>query len=262
MKLASALSALLIAIAATVVLGSTPATAAPVRPPVITNADTTYGKLNKPIIVVGTAAPGATVVLHFHRAGTASSNYSIVRTVKANSAGKWSKSFILNPDYRVFATVGSGNPHSKTALFTSATAPPNPTALGGTQNVKADFGNTIVGVQFKAINGAAKSDNPYITPSAGHRFVSVGVCVRNRGPKAFDDAAANDFTLDITTGGSFQPNYATVKDGPPLDLGHMAVKVLRCGEVVFELPIKSNVKRLRFTPDSGYGTTTLRWSTP
>jgi hypothetical protein len=88
--------------------------------PNITNPATTYLKVNQQFTVKGTATPGALVVLHYHKQGTPFSDYSIVRSVRAASSGAWSRTSLLNVDYRVFATVGIGNPHSKTVLFTRA----------------------------------------------------------------------------------------------------------------------------------------------
>jgi hypothetical protein len=229
--------------------------------PVITNPATTYLRVNQQFTVKGTAKPGAVVVLHYHKAGTASSDYSIVRSVRAASSGAWSRASILNVDYRVFATVGIGNPHSKTVLFTAATPPPrppNPTTLGGVQNVLAEFGTTTIGVQFATINGAASSSLP---PDPGNRYVAVKACVRNRGPLALDDSAGNDFALSTSAGFSYDPIFWGVSDGPDLDLSNVAVNELRCGYVSFELPINSDVTQLRFTSDSGFGST-IRWATP
>jgi len=59
--------------------------------------------------ISGTSVPGTTVYVHFHKAGTAASDYSIVRAVTANSSGAWTKSFLASVDYRIFASRASGD---------------------------------------------------------------------------------------------------------------------------------------------------------
>lgn len=55
----------------------------------------------------GTGAVGAEVRLHFHRLGMAADDYGIVRDVAVSAAGRWSRSYVANTDYRVHATSGS-----------------------------------------------------------------------------------------------------------------------------------------------------------
>lgn len=229
--------------------------------PSITNAAITYGKLNGAVAIRGMAPAGALVALHYHRSGTASTDYSIVRNVRADSIGRWSRAFTLDTDYRVFATVGVGNPHSKTVLFTSAAPPPpapKPTELGGIQNVRSDYANTTIGMQFAKINGYAKQMQFYPAPATGNRYVAVNVCARNRGPSEFNGSEF-DFLLLTSAPASYDPSFVAVTDGPDVDFSHMLVGELRCGEVNFEVPIKSNVTALRYSPDS---THIIRWSTP
>ena len=62
--------------------------------------------LNSRFAITGTAPAGALVTLHFHQAGTAPSDYSIVRTTVADSMGNWSDVLVTNVDHRYFAKVG------------------------------------------------------------------------------------------------------------------------------------------------------------
>ena len=63
---------------------------------------------NRAFYIEGTAPAGASVDLHFHKGGTPDADYSIVRTVTANSAGRWVRLITPNVDYRYFASVTSG----------------------------------------------------------------------------------------------------------------------------------------------------------
>ncbi|MCW2600471.1 MAG: hypothetical protein JWM02_2300, partial [Frankiales bacterium] len=72
--------------------------------PSVNGALTRTAAKNKTYTLTGTSVPGSTVYVHFHKAGTAASDYSVVRAVKANSSGVWSASFLASADYRVFAS--------------------------------------------------------------------------------------------------------------------------------------------------------------
>ena len=58
--------------------------------------------------LTGTALAGSTVFLHFHRRGTAATDYSIVRSVTAASDGTWQRSYLADTDYRVFTSRAAG----------------------------------------------------------------------------------------------------------------------------------------------------------
>ena len=58
--------------------------------------------------ITGTYLPGGSVTLRFHKQGTASDDYSIVRTVKVNGMGAWSKTYLADIDYR-FIPTGDAN---------------------------------------------------------------------------------------------------------------------------------------------------------
>ena len=76
----------------------------------------------------GTAAANSLVTLHFHRAGTPAGDYSIVRTVRANSRGAWSRLFTPETDYRYYATVATAS--SGTATSATVLVQPVPTLAG------------------------------------------------------------------------------------------------------------------------------------
>ena len=63
----------------------------------------------------GTALASSVVTLRFHRAGTPAGDYSIVRTVRADARGAWSRPITPDTDYRYYATAGSAT--SPTVLY-------------------------------------------------------------------------------------------------------------------------------------------------
>jgi uncharacterized protein YkwD len=58
--------------------------------------------------IAGSAIPGAVVTISFHKAGTASNDYSILRTVRVGSDGTWSRPYLASVDYRFFASLSNG----------------------------------------------------------------------------------------------------------------------------------------------------------
>ena len=74
---------------------------------VINGGSTQTPAYGSTFVITGTAPAGATVSLNFHKAGTAATDYSIVRTVLADNNGNWTRAITANVDYRYYANVGS-----------------------------------------------------------------------------------------------------------------------------------------------------------
>lgn len=61
-------------------------------------------KKNSTVVLKGTGVAGSTVRLHFHKAGTEATDYSIVRDVVVASNGTWNRPYVALVDYRLFAS--------------------------------------------------------------------------------------------------------------------------------------------------------------
>ena len=61
-------------------------------------------KRNATYTITGTSEPATTVTLHFHRAGTAANDYSILRRVAVASNGTWVKPYLAAADLMVYVT--------------------------------------------------------------------------------------------------------------------------------------------------------------
>ena len=75
------------------------------QPTVVVNGplDVTTAK-NLPYTITGKAAPYSLLYLHFHKAGTPAADYSIVRAVRTNSVGTWTRAILASSDYRYYAS--------------------------------------------------------------------------------------------------------------------------------------------------------------
>lgn len=76
--------------------------------PTITGPSSRVVRRNSTVTIAGTGSPGQLVTLHFHRAGTAATDYSILRAVPVDAAGRWSRSYVATTDYRYYATLPNG----------------------------------------------------------------------------------------------------------------------------------------------------------
>ena len=69
------------------------------------------------ITLTGHGAPHSSVLLHFHKAGTAATNFRLLRSVHVGANGVWSKTVTVSVDYRVFASRGVLHPYSPRVLL-------------------------------------------------------------------------------------------------------------------------------------------------
>ena len=109
--------------------------AAPVVPVSIASGPVVQPPYGSSWTITGSAAPQRQVTVHFHRAGTAAGDYSLLRTTTADGNGRWTLSMAANVAYRYYATApGSSDPSadqtSKTVL-----EQPAPTLTGPASRV-------------------------------------------------------------------------------------------------------------------------------
>lgn len=179
---------------------------------IIDNPTTTHTYRGSTFTVVGFAVPNSTVVLHYHRAGTAPTDYSIERSVRSDSNGVWYREAKLDVDYRVFATVGTGNPHSGTVLFTAAS--PSPVTISNPGTTKLPFGQPFT------VKGTAA---PYVPVVVHYRrtsapAVDIPRTVYTDRTGHWDRTAVEDTSYTVfATVGTANPHSSTV-----LFAGHQA----------------------------------------
>jgi hypothetical protein len=69
------------------------------------------------IVLVGHGAPHGSVLLHFHKAGTPATDYSLLRAVHVDANGVWTKPVVVSVDYRVYASRGALHPYTPRYLL-------------------------------------------------------------------------------------------------------------------------------------------------
>ena len=76
--------------------------------PTIAGATSRTASKNSTYTITGTGIPGQTLTVHFHKAGTAANDYSLLRTVTVAKNGGWSRSYVASVDYRFYASLPNG----------------------------------------------------------------------------------------------------------------------------------------------------------
>jgi len=225
---------------------------------------TTPAQTHKPFYelfnVTGTAAPFIQVQLHYRR--TSAPTVDIARTVFTDQTGSWSRTAVLDSSYTVFATIGLGNPHSATVGYFGHDA-----TVGDILDV--DFSPssgspntvlTVLGAQF------ASYTDPVVggaTPPAGKRYTQAHVCVRNRGPQVFSDDPTGSFDLIDTVGSNPAISPEAFAQGEaPVNLSSMQVGELRCGALLFAVPLGSAYDQLGYAPGLVPNHYQVRWTLP
>ncbi|MEU4210926.1 DUF4352 domain-containing protein [Streptomyces sp. NPDC026206] len=132
--------------------------------------------------------------------------------------------------------------------------------VGGTANLKAKNGAQVA-VTLKNWADPAKSDNKYMQPSAGKRWVAAQFEIVNTGRTVYDDSPANGVKVVDDQGQAFTHSMGSTTAGPNMPA---SVK-LKAGEkalgyVVVSVPENTKPKAVTFTPDSGFAKETGQWT--
>ncbi|MFI9201296.1 DUF4352 domain-containing protein [Streptomyces sp. NPDC053048] len=132
-------------------------------------------------------------------------------------------------------------------------------ALGGTATLKAKNGAQVA-VTLKNWVDPAKSDNRYMQPSAGKRWVAAQFEISNTGTVVYDDAPRNGVKVIDDQGQTFTHSMGQTTSGPNLP----ATVKLKAGEkalgyVVVSVAENSKPKAVTYTPDSGFAKETGQW---
>ena len=85
--------------------------------PSLSGAATRTVPRGRTVVLSGHGAPHTSVLLHFHKAGTAATDFSLVRSVPVGADGVWSRPVVVSVDYRVYASRGVLHPYSPRVLL-------------------------------------------------------------------------------------------------------------------------------------------------
>ena len=80
--------------------------------PSVVGSTTRLARKGHTIVLVGHGTPHSSVLLHFHKAGTPATDYSLLRSVHVDARGIWTKPVVVSVDYRVFGSRGVLHPYT------------------------------------------------------------------------------------------------------------------------------------------------------
>ena len=85
--------------------------------PSVVGTTTRLARKGHTIVLVGHGSPHTSVLLHFHKAGTAATDYSLLRSVHVDANGVWTKAVVVSVDYRVYGSRGVLHPYTPRYLL-------------------------------------------------------------------------------------------------------------------------------------------------
>lgn len=142
---------------------------AALRPPVATAYGPTYAHLGSTVVIDGTAPPGSTVAVWFHRRN--SSGYVQRRLLKTGKTGVWSTTYKPDDDYRYYArAAGTTSPSVLTQISPTISGPPR-IAAGHTVTITgADRPGAQLHVWFHKRNSTGYVVRRTVTASSSGRW--------------------------------------------------------------------------------------------
>ena len=72
--------------------------------PTVDGATSRVVPLKRTYVLTGTALPGSTVFVHFHKRGMPTDDYSLVRSARANAAGTWQLRYLADTDCELYVS--------------------------------------------------------------------------------------------------------------------------------------------------------------
>ncbi len=132
--------------------------------------------------------------------------------------------------------------------------------VGGTATVKAKNGAQVA-VTLKNWVDPAQSNNKFMTPKPGKRWVAAQLEIVNTGTTAYDDSPANGVKVLDEQNQTFTHSIGETTSGPNMPASvKLAAGEKALGYVVVSVPESAKPKTVTFTPDSGFGKDTAQWA--
>lgn len=139
----------------------------------------------------------------------------------------------------------------------TSSAPKSQTAkIGDTAAISGNDEGAQVSVTVLKVVATAKSDNEYMAPEAGKRFVAVQFKIANTGKVSYDDAPSNVAKVIDSEGQQFDSTIADTTAGPSLPASvKLAPGGTAKGYITCEVPKNAKITGVQFSMDSGFGRT-------
>ncbi|MFF7725189.1 DUF4352 domain-containing protein [Streptomyces sp. NPDC008001] len=134
-------------------------------------------------------------------------------------------------------------------------------AMGGKLTLKGKKAGEQLDVTLKTLADPAHSDNKYLQPSAGKRWVAAQFELVNTGTAAYSDSPSSGTKVIDEQGQAFTQTMGSVTEGPKFPVTvNLAPGAKALGWVTFAVPENSKPAKVQFTLDGGFANETGEWT--
>ncbi|MCQ8768342.1 DUF4352 domain-containing protein [Streptomyces telluris] len=134
-------------------------------------------------------------------------------------------------------------------------------AVGGKLTLKGKKPGEQLDVTLKGFADPAHSDNKYMKPAAGKRWVAAQFELVNTGTAAYSDSPSSGAKVVDGQGQSFTQTMGSVTEGPKFPVTvNIAQGAKSLGWVVFSVPENSKPEKVQFTLNGGFANETGEWT--
>ncbi|MEU1814725.1 DUF4352 domain-containing protein [Streptomyces roseifaciens] len=134
-------------------------------------------------------------------------------------------------------------------------------AVGGKLTLKGKKPGEQLDVTLKGFADPAHSDNKYMKPAAGKRWVAAQFELVNTGTVAYSDSPSSGAKVVDGQGQAFTQTMGSVTEGPKFPVTvNIAQGAKSLGWVVFSVPENSKPEKVQFTLNGGFGNETGEWT--
>ena len=224
----------------------------------------------------GTTYGGSVGAMSLPKVGDKSSAYTMSLSVKGIKVGIDFVLFKAGPYYAVIEYADLGSPQvtqlqhlvnlAVTKAQAGSTSAANASAVvhvGATQAVSDESGDQA-SVTLTQVIDPATSDNQYLTPDPGKRFVATVLTIRNTGSSALQGDADSDSTLIGSDNQSYTADFSSVSECTNFANGSYQLNVGESvnGCVTFQLPIGVSPSKFKYSASGGFGGAFSEWLIP
>ncbi|WP_367135456.1 MULTISPECIES: DUF4352 domain-containing protein [Streptomyces] len=134
-------------------------------------------------------------------------------------------------------------------------------AVGGKLTLKGKKAGEQLDVTLKGFADPAHSDNKYLQPAAGKRWVAAQFELVNTGTVAYSDSPSSGAKVIDGQGQAFTQTMGGVTEGPKFPVTvNLAQGAKSLGWIVFSVPENSKPAKVQFTMDGGFANETGEWT--
>ncbi|WP_183067472.1 DUF4352 domain-containing protein [Streptomyces sp. gCLA4] len=153
---------------------------------------------------------------------------------------------------------------SSPAAGTTSAAPTPPAqaaTIGDTLTLKGNEDGEQLAVTIKKWADPAQSEDDFMKPDDGKRWVAAQFELVNTGTAVYSDSPSNGTQVADDQGQQFQTTFAEITAGPAMtSAAKVAPGAKVLGWVTYEVPKDSKIAKVQFTMNSGFASQTGEWT--